>query len=235
MREVQIHALLEEREIGAALELPRTLGLDVRLRQDVIGIQPGPPTLRRADGRAPATVTEVRGAQRGHRLIGVWLLSGLAVGSAELAIAQPGWPPLTQRSREVPRQARLGEPVPLVRGPERRGAIVPDPSREVQLLLQVHRELPKEGRRVLPLLHIARRGAVDRIRQLELRRCDQVVTGDVDLVQGPAVHPFAQRKRAGDVGVQRVAGGGREGLVDLQPLEVGADHLATGEARARLR
>src|SRR5256885_1628570 len=64
VRDVQVPALLEEREIGAALELPRTLGLDVRLRQDVVGIQPGPATLRRADGRAPATVTEVGGAQR---------------------------------------------------------------------------------------------------------------------------------------------------------------------------
>src|SRR6185437_3942291 len=135
---------------------------------------------------------------------------------------------------EVVREAGLREPVPARAHAELREPVVARSAREEQPVPQIQIDLPEVRLAVDRGLRVVRR-PVGRVQQIERLRCHErdAGNGDVPEIAGVDVLPNGQRTR--QTGAERVPRGAGEILVELERLEVRANHLAGWLAGARLR
>src|SRR5205809_6784156 len=138
--DAHIGPVLEEAEVHARLELFGALRLQDRRRPQLLARHQAPnPSLRRGVAGALSNAADDAWAERRRGEIRLRLRARFAIGDPQLAVREPRT--LADRLRELPRRAPLGEPAAQVLAPERRGAVVANGRRQVELALDVERGL----------------------------------------------------------------------------------------------
>src|SRR5690606_34923402 len=123
------------------LDLRRTLRLQVLLTARRRGIEPAPSVEGGVQVRTPAAVADDRGGVRGDRTVDRRLVPCLAPRRPQLPERQDGVRLQVERLREVPGEARLREIVTLLGRAEGAEPVVPQRTRQEELVEQVQLRL----------------------------------------------------------------------------------------------